>query len=88
MAADGMSNGKASSGVAADWTDMVHTGPGTLAGRLMRQFWQPVASMDELAPGELRNGIVDCSYTIDLALCRSWTAMPSALPALAGAAHG
>ncbi|MEA2639079.1 MAG: hypothetical protein QOF51_473, partial [Chloroflexota bacterium] len=25
------------------WTDFVHTGPGTLAGRYLRRFWQPVA---------------------------------------------
>jgi len=25
-----------------DWTDFAHTGPGTLAGRYMRMFWQPV----------------------------------------------
>lgn len=35
-----------------------------------------------LAPGELRSGIVDCSYTIDIATCRSWTSPQSALPAL------
>jgi 5,5'-dehydrodivanillate O-demethylase oxygenase subunit len=34
--------------------DMVHTGPGTLAGRLMRSFWQPVARMEDLGPGELQ----------------------------------
>ena len=25
-----------------DFTDFVHTGPGTPAGRFMRTFWQPV----------------------------------------------
>jgi hypothetical protein len=24
------------------WTDFAHTGPGTLAGRFLRTFWQPV----------------------------------------------
>ena len=25
-----------------DYTDFAHTGPGTLAGRYLRTFWQPV----------------------------------------------
>jgi hypothetical protein len=41
-----------------------------------------------LAPGELRSGIIDCSYTIDLAACRSSTVPPSALSVLAGVANG
>ena len=28
------------------------TGPGTLGGRWMRQFWQPVLNSNELAPGK------------------------------------
>jgi 5,5'-dehydrodivanillate O-demethylase len=31
--------------------DIVHTGPGTLAGRYMRTFWQPVYRAEDLAPG-------------------------------------
>jgi 5,5'-dehydrodivanillate O-demethylase len=31
--------------------DFVHTGPGTLAGRYMRMFWQPVYRSDGLAAG-------------------------------------
>jgi 5,5'-dehydrodivanillate O-demethylase len=31
--------------------DFVHTGPGTLAGRYMRMFWQPVYRAQDLAPG-------------------------------------
>jgi 5,5'-dehydrodivanillate O-demethylase len=31
--------------------DFVHTGPGTLAGRYMRMFWQPVYRSDDLAAG-------------------------------------
>lgn len=31
--------------------DFVHTGPGTLAGRYMRMFWQPVYRTDDLAAG-------------------------------------
>src|SRR5437773_5931166 len=35
----------------ADWTDFAHTGPGTLAGRYMRLFWQPVYVAADLLPG-------------------------------------
>lgn len=35
-----------------DWTDCLHTGPGTLAGRYMRTFWQPVYRAEDLAPGK------------------------------------
>src|SRR5690606_3598847 len=31
-----------------------HTGPGTLAGRFMRRFWQPVYIAGELPPGHAR----------------------------------
>jgi 5,5'-dehydrodivanillate O-demethylase oxygenase subunit len=36
---------------AGDYTDFAHTGPGTLAGRFMRTFWQPVARTQDLPPG-------------------------------------
>ena len=32
-----------------DFTDVVHTGPATLAGRYLRMFWQPVCCSYELA---------------------------------------
>ena len=32
--------------------DFVHTGPGTLAGRYLRMFWQPVSCSHELAIGQ------------------------------------
>ena len=35
----------------ADCKDFVHTGPGTLAGRFMRSFWQPVFVSRELPAG-------------------------------------
>jgi 5,5'-dehydrodivanillate O-demethylase oxygenase subunit len=35
----------------ADYTDFAHTGPGTLAGRWMRMFWQPVYCTEDLLPG-------------------------------------
>ncbi len=34
-----------------DYTDLVHTGPGTLAGRFLRTFWQPVCRVKDLKPG-------------------------------------
>jgi 5,5'-dehydrodivanillate O-demethylase len=37
--------------VPQDWSDFVHTGPGTLAGRYLRMFWQPVYLAKDLAPG-------------------------------------
>jgi 5,5'-dehydrodivanillate O-demethylase len=35
----------------ADFTDFAHTGPGTLAGRFMRTFWQPVYRGQDLPSG-------------------------------------
>jgi 5,5'-dehydrodivanillate O-demethylase len=35
----------------ADYTDFAHTGPGTLAGRFMRRFWQPVYLATKLPAG-------------------------------------
>ena len=32
----------------ADYTDFPYTGPGTLAGRYLRRFWQPVAFVREV----------------------------------------
>ena len=37
-----------------DWTDFAHTGPGTLAGRYMRMFWQPVYRSQDIAPGQTK----------------------------------
>ena len=34
-----------------NFTDFVHTGPGTPAGRFMRTFWQPVCVAKELSAG-------------------------------------
>lgn len=34
------------------YRDFEHTGPGTLAGRYMRTFWQPVYRAEDLAPGQ------------------------------------
>ncbi|HLH23018.1 MAG TPA: hypothetical protein VK066_10875, partial [Chloroflexota bacterium] len=38
----------------ADYQDYAHTGPGTLAGRYLRRFWQPVAIAADLPPGHAR----------------------------------
>jgi 5,5'-dehydrodivanillate O-demethylase len=38
----------------ADYTDFAHTGPGTLAGRYLRRFWQPVLRAEDLPPGHAR----------------------------------
>ena len=35
-----------------DFRELVHTGPGTLAGRFLRMFWQPVGCSYELAAGQ------------------------------------
>ncbi len=37
--------------VTSDGVDFVHTGPGTLAGRYLRMFWQPVYVSQELKAG-------------------------------------
>ena len=36
---------------APDYLDFIHTGPGTLAGRYLRMFWQPVYRVKDLASG-------------------------------------
>jgi 5,5'-dehydrodivanillate O-demethylase len=38
----------------ADYSDYAHTGPGTLAGRYLRRFWQPVALARDLPAGRAR----------------------------------
>ncbi len=52
MAANGhgRSNGERTTEQPA-WKDFVHTGPGTLAGRYMRTFWQPVYRAEDLPAG-------------------------------------
>ncbi len=35
-----------------DRNAFVHTGPGTIAGRYMRRFWQPVYVAEDLAAGD------------------------------------
>src|SRR4029434_6082533 len=37
-----------------EWSDYEHTGPGTLAGRYLRLYWQPVAVSSDIASGRAR----------------------------------
>jgi 5,5'-dehydrodivanillate O-demethylase len=37
-----------------DSCDFVHTGPGTLAGRYLRRFWQPIYRAKDLPAGHAR----------------------------------
>ena len=37
----------------AEQDDFVHTGPGTLAGRYLRRYWQPIYLSDKLAKGTI-----------------------------------
>ena len=45
-------NGHSNGHSEPDWTDFVHTGPGTLAGQYLRKFWQPVFRVQDLKPGQ------------------------------------
>ena len=48
-----------------DFDGFVHTGPGTLAGRYLRRFWQPVGCSHELAAGQaLPIRIMDEEFTL------------------------
>jgi 5,5'-dehydrodivanillate O-demethylase len=51
----GASNGRSGNGSrAADYQDFAHTGRGTLAGRYLRRFWQPVYRVEDLLPGHAK----------------------------------
>lgn len=45
------SSGDSQEHVQNDWNDFVHTGPGTLSGRYLRSFWQPVYVARDLGLG-------------------------------------
>lgn len=48
-----------------DFRDFAHTGPGTLAGRFMRQFWQPVWIAEDLPPGTAQSvKLMDQEFTV------------------------
>jgi 5,5'-dehydrodivanillate O-demethylase len=50
---------------AMNFDDFVHTGPGTLAGRYLRMFWQPVCCSHELSVGQaLPIRIMDEEFTL------------------------
>ena len=35
-----------------EFDEFVHTGPGTLAGRYLRSFWQPICCSHEVTSGQ------------------------------------
>ena len=37
-----------------DYSKIIHTGPGTIGGRYMRSFWQPVARAEDIAAGRAK----------------------------------
>jgi hypothetical protein len=47
-------SGEAESHASGDWTDFARTGPGTLAGRYLRRFWQPVQRAEDLPAGRAK----------------------------------
>ena len=50
---------------AMNFDDFVHTGPGTLAGRYLRMFWQPVCCSHELSVAQaLPIRIMDEEFTL------------------------
>ncbi|MBM2811884.1 MAG: hypothetical protein HW416_2643 [Chloroflexi bacterium] len=48
------SNGAAPLYTEEDWHDLVHSGPGTLAGRYLRGFWHPISLASELPIGRAK----------------------------------
>jgi 5,5'-dehydrodivanillate O-demethylase len=54
MAIEVQAEPRPSESSSTDWTDLVHTGPGTLAGRYLRRFWQPVEVSQKLEPGRAK----------------------------------
>ena len=48
-----------------DFDKFVHTGPGTIAGRFLRRFWQPVGCSHDLLAGQaLPIRILDEEFTL------------------------
>lgn len=52
------------------------------------QLFEVTADFPHIAPGDLRAGVRDCSYIIDLGACATWAVSGSTLATLAGTAHG
>lgn len=48
------------------------------------ELLEVTAEFPHIAANELRNGVSDCTYSIDLAICGEWALPPSALADLAG----
>ena len=48
------SEGEDSYGTIPPWRDFAHTGPGTLAGRYLRSFWQPIWFSSDVKAGRAR----------------------------------
>ena len=44
------------------FADIVHTGPGTIAGRYMRNFWQPICLSESIEPGRARREMIMSQY--------------------------
>src|SRR5438128_2304554 len=45
--------------------EIMHTGPGTLSGRYLRSFWQPVYHCVDLAPGQVKPlGVMGEGFTL------------------------
>jgi len=57
----------------AEWDDFVHTGPGTLAGRYLRRFWQPAYRAQDLLAGR---AVPIRIMSEDLTLYRGESALP------------
>lgn len=45
-----------------DFDDFVRTGPGTIAGRYMRSFWQPICKSEDVAAGRTRREMIMSQY--------------------------
>ena len=55
----------ADTGRKSNWPDFHHTGPGTLAGRYMRMFWQPIYHGEDLKVGRAKPvKIMNVQYTL------------------------
>src|SRR5713226_9689218 len=70
-------SGNAKRHAPAEWTDFEHTGPGTLAGRYLRRFWQPVSRGEDLPAGRAKPIRI---MGEDLTLYRGERPHPSPLP--------
>lgn len=61
--------------------DLLKTGPGTIAGRYLRSFWQPVALASAVPPGRAKPIRI---MSEDLTLYRGEDLSPSPSPARGG----